>query len=168
MVTLDTWLATHGPMLALALEARRDIICETVSGRLAAAYPALCYDPKRFDAETFQQITFDKSPGRFHKVLVAALRFNSLAMIEREYQWSWKVLPRYGVTAQHLLAQVRWYFEIARVHVATQLGDIGPLHQIEAAVLSAVERVTREPLPAHNGTVLGRIGPRGRDPIGSA
>ena len=164
MIAPETWLSTHGPALALALDARREIICETVSARLAAAYPALCYIPKRFDAETFQQLTFDKTPDRFHRVLVAGLRVNSLALIEREYAWSWEVLPRYGVTAQHLQAQVRWYFEVARAHLATQLDDLGPLAQLEAAILAAVDRVTNAPAEEQppTGNVLGRIGPNGR------
>jgi hypothetical protein len=143
MTTFETWLETNGSRLAMALDVRRDIICESVSNRMVTTYPMLCYNPERVDAQSFQQQTFRKSPQRFHNVLLAALRFRAMSVIEREYAWTWSILPRFGVTSQHLIAQVRWYFEAARIHVPSLNGDTPYLRQLEVQILHAIDQITQ-------------------------
>lgn len=140
MISLEEWMASHGAELAAAIDSRRDMICDTVSRRLAENFPQLCYEIDRPDAEAYQQAAFQKTPLRFHKLLQAALRFNALGVVEREYQWSFRLMARSGVEPHHMLAQARWYFEAMRDHVPAQNGDGPYLQLLQETVLLLIRR----------------------------
>ena len=94
MLKFEAWLAGRGPSIAEALEKQREQICESVSNQLATNFPKLCYDPTRYDAVAFQELTYHETPRRFHRLLQVLLRLQSLAVIEREYRWGWPVVQR--------------------------------------------------------------------------
>jgi hypothetical protein len=148
MLTLDAWLATRGPGFAGVLESQREQICDVVAARLASAFPTLCYDAHRPDALEFQRLTFHQTPRRFHRLMQVVLLLQSLQVIEREYRWGWPILQRYGVGRQHLLSQVRWYFEGMHALTAPDPIDAPYLEALEAKVLQMIEQITIVALPA--------------------
>lgn len=142
MASNESWLMNNGGTLAAALDAHRDVICTTLTARLAAAFPMLCYDPNRSDSHAFHQQTLRRTPHRLHSLIQASLRLRSLAIVEREYRWAWPLVQRYGVTRQHLIAQVYWYFEVARSVVRLEDADRAALNALEISVVQIVERAT--------------------------
>jgi hypothetical protein len=149
MLTLDTWLATRGPGFAMVLESRREQICDMVAARMASAFPTLYYDPHRPDALEFQRLTFHQTPQRFHRLIQVVLLLQSLEVIEREYRWGWPVLQSYGVARQHLLSQVRWYFEVAHALTTPDPIDAPYLEALEGKVLQIIDQITMVALPAY-------------------
>jgi hypothetical protein len=150
MPAFDAWLATRGPAIATALDAHHDLVCETIAARFADQFAGLCYDASRPDAESFQRQTFRETPRRFHRLVQVALRLQSLAVIEREYRWSWGILPRFGVTSRHMHALVRWYFEAVRALASVLPADRPFLDQFETQILVMIDRAaTVEQMRAH-------------------
>jgi hypothetical protein len=150
MLTLEEWLAQRGAGLATALDNHRELICGTVSTRLATSFPTLCYDASRADAQAFQQHTYHETPRRFHRLLQVMLHFQAIEVIEREYRWGWPVLQRYGVERYHLLAQVRFYFEAARAHLRIGEADRTQLEELEAMILQIISQVAHTPAAAQS------------------
>jgi hypothetical protein len=142
MQSLETWLGARGYTLAQTLDLQRDVICEQVTRKLATNYPDLCPNLPAEDPELSQQIMFQQTPQRFHTMLLAALRFGTLAIIEREYCWLWGIVQRFGVERSHLLQQVRWYFEATRTLVQLSLEDRAWLSVLESAIEQIVLTVT--------------------------
>ncbi len=142
MQSLETWLGARGSTLAQALDKQRDMICDQVTRKLATSYPDLCPNLPSEDPELSQQIMFQQTPQRFHTMLLAALRFGTLAIIEREYRWLWGIVQRFGVERPHLLQQVRWYFEAARACAPLSLEDRAWLSVLESAIEQIVLTVT--------------------------
>lgn len=134
-------LSTYGKPLAVALDAQRDPICEDVTARMRAAFPALCYDPLRADAEIFQETMYHETPRRFHRVLQTMLRLRSISVLERQYRWAWGIVQRYGVEGHHLVAQARWYFDAAHNYVPDTTPGYAHLNEFELIVRSIVEQV---------------------------
>lgn len=104
MQSLETWLGARGYILAQTLDRQRDIICEQVTRKLATSYPDLCPNLPAEDPELSQQMMFQQTPHRFHTMLLAALRFGTLAIIEREYRWLWGIVQRFWRRAFSLTA----------------------------------------------------------------
>jgi hypothetical protein len=142
MDPLETWLTTRGPAFAALVDTKSEAISEVAEAQFAATFPSLCYDPTRFDAQTFQRTAFQKTPQRFHNLIQTALRFRTLAIVEREYQWAWGILPRFGVTQAHMIMQARIFFDSIRDVLTIDPIDKHGLALLEVAVLRIVERVT--------------------------
>lgn len=142
MSDLDEWISKRGPAVAQALDRQREALCSRVASYLAEAFPALAYDPKRSDANAFQQKAFRETPRRFHQVLQTALQFRTLAVIEREYVWGHDLLQRYRVTRHHLRAPVAQYFTEVRALVELDDADRAGLDKVEAEILSMIQRIT--------------------------
>jgi hypothetical protein len=142
MSTLVRWLNVRGPTVANLLDEHNEAICEHVSTRLATAFPQLCYDPLRLNAVSFQKQTYRETPRRFHRLIQVVLLFGTLQVVDREYQWGWRVLVRFNVKQYHLLAQVRWYFE--EVFAAVPLSGEDKLRVVELrdTILEIVEAAT--------------------------
>lgn len=160
MQSLETWLGARGPVLAQALDLQRDVICDYVTRRLATNYPDLCPNLPAEDPELSQQIMFQQTPQRFHIMLLAALRFRTLAVVEREYRWLWGIVQRFGVERSHLLQQVNWYFEAARASVTLSIEDRAWLTVLESAIEQIVLTVTnvsstnvQPPQPSYSRTI---------------
>ena len=157
MQSLEAWLSTRGSVLAQALDAQRNAICEDVSRKLAAEYPDLCPNLPSDDPELSQQIMFQQTPQRFHVILLAALRFHTLAVIEREYRWLWGIVQRFGVKRVHLLQQVRWYFEAAQAYTSLSREDRAWLMQLESAIEHMILTITMP--PAASRSYAGAVAP---------
>jgi hypothetical protein len=140
MYGFQSWLASRGQAVALALDERSERICDHAAARFAEQYPTLMLDLPRPDAEMFQQLAFRETPRRLHRLLQVALRFQTLAVIEREYRWSWGILPRFGITLAHMHALARTYFESARVLVMFDQTDRPYFELLEMNVLQLIER----------------------------
>ena len=144
MAPQDPPILTNGSSLAAALDAHREKICTTLSSRLAASFPMLCYDYSRIDGRAFQQMMLRRTPQRLHTLIQTALRTNNLLLIEREYKWVWIIVQRFGVNRQHLIAQVYWYFDVART-LEFEDADRQALRLLEKEVMLIVEHVTTVP-----------------------
>lgn len=142
MAPNDMWLQSNGATLAAALEGQRDAICVALTARIASSFPMLCYDHSRFDGRTFQQQMLRRTPQRLHALMQSALRLQNLDIIEREYRWAWPLVQRYGVTRQHLIAQVYWYFEVSRSLTRLEDADRFALNELEKAVVATIEQTT--------------------------
>jgi hypothetical protein len=157
MHALTEWLGRRGNSIAAALESQREPICESVSLQLETTFPALCYDLMRADAAAFQKHTYHEVPRRFHRVMQVLLRLASVEVIEREYRWAWGILPRYGVTSEQLLAQVRWYFAAMRTRATLDADDLPHLEALEQTILQIIAQITAVALIIHQsqaGAVL--------------
>ncbi len=151
MVPLDEWLAVRGEQYAAMLDMRREHICRAVSERLMHAFPSLCYDPARPDATEFQQLAYERTPRRFHRLIQVVLRLQSIAVIEREYRWGWPILQRYHVERIHLISHIHWYFEAARKFAPLERGDRKPFALLEAAVVRIVHSIAQTTIDAFGG-----------------
>jgi hypothetical protein len=149
MLTLDTWLATRGPGFATLVESRREPICDLVAARLASAFPSLCYDPQRPDALEFQRLTYHQTPRRFHRLIQVVLLLQTPEVIDREYRWGWPILQRYGVGRQHVLSQVRWYFEATRTLTTPDPLDAPYLEALEDKALQIIDQIITKTLPGY-------------------
>lgn len=152
MLPLEEWLAARGEHYAVALEGRREAVCHAVSERLALTFPNLCYDPARPDAAEFQQLVYDKTPQRFHRLVQVVLRLQSIVIIEREYRWGWPILQRYHVEQLHLISHVRWYFEAARKFVPLERTDRRPLTLLEAATVRIIRKISQTTIDSMNNS----------------
>lgn len=142
MLTFEEWLTLRGPMYAQQIDVHTDALCSAAAMRLSSQFPALCYDPARPDAETFQQHMFRETPRRFHRLMQVVLRVQSLAVVEQEYRWAMTLLPRHGVQAQHLLVFIQIYFEVVRALVPPAQQDAPYVDTLESVIARIVEAVT--------------------------
>ncbi|GAB4198035.1 MAG: hypothetical protein OHK0022_16800 [Roseiflexaceae bacterium] len=145
MASVETWLMASGPPLARLIDAQREPICQTVALRLEQAFPTLCYSQQRPDAATFQHSAFVRSPERLHTTLQVALRFRTLAVIDREYRWFWNLGPRFGVAPEHFLSMHRWYFEAVRQFVVQSPNDRAGLDAFEDTLLQMANHIASLP-----------------------
>ena len=141
MQTLDTWLKARGPTLNQLINNEQETIYTIVSAQLSATFPSLCYDPTRFDAHSFQDLAYHKTPHRFHGVMQTVFRFRTLRALERSYQWSWGVLPRYGVTKAHFITQARFSFDAIRDAVYLNQEDRNGLKALEQEILHMMDQI---------------------------
>jgi len=151
MVPLDEWLAVRGEQYAALLDTRREHICRAVTERLMQAFPSLCYDPSRPDATEFQQLVYDRTPRRFHRLIQVVLRLQSVAVIEREYRWGWPILQRYHVQQIHLISHIHWYFEAARKFAPPERTDRRPFALLEATITRIVHSIAQTTIDAISG-----------------
>ena len=142
MASNTEWLQTNGVSLAAALDLHSEAICDVLTERLAKTYPELCYDPKRIDGRSFQKLAQQRTPQRVHDLIQSALRLQSLDLIKNQYEWAWPIMQRFGVGRKHLLAQVSWYFEVARELATLNEGDRAALDALENAMTKIVKRAT--------------------------
>ncbi len=127
--------------MAALLDSKRDAICAQASGLIKSRFPALCYDPTRPDAIEFQQSMFHGTPQRIHDLMQVVLQLHTLGSINDEYSWSWGLLPRYGVTGDHLLAFMRMYFDIVKHEVAMAPEDLDGLNLLEKTVIDRITAI---------------------------
>lgn len=139
MRALEGWLNSSGNRVAAELEERGDQICKMVSDQMSRSFQSVCDAPDRVDNETMQRMAFIESPKRVHRLTQTALRLRAVEIIERECRWSLDVLPRYGVTRQHMHAMVHWYFEAARTLTNIDSADRRSLEIIEQLYMSGLE-----------------------------
>ncbi|HEU4322861.1 MAG TPA: hypothetical protein VFS21_06895 [Roseiflexaceae bacterium] len=145
MGSVETWLTAGGPFLAQQIDAQREPICHTVALRLEQAFPTLCYSQQRPDASTFQRSAFARSPERLHAALQVALRFGTLAVLDREYRWFWNLGPRFGVAPEHFLSMHRWYFEAVREFIALAPTDRVGLDAFEDTLMQMANHIASLP-----------------------
>lgn len=138
----QTWLAERGPAVASMVHQQSDTICERVSQRLTSSFPNLCYDPVRFDATTFQRQAHRETPRRLHRLMQVVMLCNSTDVVEREYRWGWRLLPRYRVERRHILAHIRWYFEEVFGSVPLSSEDKLGLLGLRDLVIQQVDHIT--------------------------
>ncbi len=139
---LGAWMASSGTMIAAEVDSRREAICAMVSDQIMARYPMLCYDPTRPDASGFQQTMIRGTPQRIHELIQVVLGLQSLGSLNEEYRWSWGLLPRYGVTSDHLLSFMRIYFDAVRDKLKLSSEDRAGLDLLEQAITQRIAEIT--------------------------
>lgn len=139
MRALEGWLNSSGNRVAAELEERGEQICKLVSEQMMRSFASVCDAPDRVDNEAMKKNAFVDSPKRVHRLTQTALRLRAVEIIERECRWSLDVLPRYGVTRQHMHAMVHWYFEAARTLTNIDSADRRSLDIIEQLYMTGLE-----------------------------
>lgn len=142
MLPFETWLVERGNLVATDINGHYDQICERVSLRMAAAFPNLCFDPVRADAAAFQKQVFRETPRRLHRLIQVVLLCQSIAVVEREYRWGWRILSRYNVERRHMTAHVRWYFEELFTSVALDHDDQLRLIELRDHIIRMIDSTT--------------------------
>ena len=147
MRSLTTWLSSRGPEVAQALDQRREAICSTVTNRLKLTFAGLLADIESRHGSQYQQMTFSRTPQRLHRLILVALALQAPSVLQREIEWSVRLLLRHGVTQHHIQSMVRWYFEAAQREVALDDQDRDNLAALEEAILATVYAIGDEASP---------------------
>ncbi|ABU59797.1 conserved hypothetical protein [Roseiflexus castenholzii DSM 13941] len=144
MRSLTTWLSSRGPEVAQALDQRREAICTAVTNRLKSTFSGLLADVEARYGGQYQQMTFSRTPQRLHRLLLVALALQAPSVLQREIEWSVRLLLRHGITQHHIQSMVRWYFEAAQREVALDDQDRDHLAALEEAILATVYAIGDE------------------------
>jgi hypothetical protein len=147
MRSLTTWLSSRGPEIAQALDQRREAICSAVNHRLTSTFAGLLADIESRHGGQYHQVTFSRTPRRLHQLLLVALALQAPSVLQREIEWSVRLLLRHGVTQHHIQSMVRWYFEAVRREVALDEHDRDNLAALEEAILATVYAIGDETEP---------------------
>ncbi|MCB0076349.1 MAG: MerR family transcriptional regulator [Anaerolineales bacterium] len=139
---LSGWLRERGSYLADEFEFAKDRTCGTVALKLAEVYPELGQIPGRPNGTPWREQIYSETPRRFHLMLQVVLRCQALDVIEQEYRWAWNLLPRFGIRQEHLLSQVKWYFESMEELIGVERRDRVHFESFKAAVTERVWRST--------------------------
>jgi hypothetical protein len=142
MMPFETWLVERGNPVATAINEQYDPICERVTLRMATAFPNLCFDPLRMDATSFQKQVFRETPRRLHRLIQVVLLCQSMAVVEREYRWGWRILSRFNVERRHMIAHARWYFDEVFVSVPLINEDKLQLTELRDHVIRMIDSTT--------------------------
>lgn len=145
MRSLTTWLSSRGPEVAQALDQHREAICTAVTNRLRSTFSGLLSDVESRSGGQYQQMTFSRTPQRLHRLLLVALALQAPSVLQREIEWSVRLLLRHGVTQHHIQAMVRWYFEAAQRETALEEQDRNYLAALEETILATVYAIEDEP-----------------------
>lgn len=108
---MDSQTATA---LAEQLHVQQQPLCKQVAQRMLRAFPELgrmmrleeCYTP----TDRLSQMAVE----RLNELVRAVLLFELPALADSELVWAHGVLPRHGVTYEHQVAMIRWFFEEVR------------------------------------------------------
>ena len=117
-------------------------LIEIVALKLAEVYPELGQIPGRPNGTPWREQIYSETPRRFHLMLQVVLRCQALDVIEQEYRWAWNLLPRFGIRQEHLLSQVKWYFESMEELIGVERRDRVHFESFKAAVTERVWRST--------------------------
>ncbi|MFQ3632022.1 hypothetical protein [Roseiflexus sp.] len=144
MRSLTTWLSSRGPEVAQALDQHREAICTAVTNRLRSTFSGLLSDVESRAGGQYQQMTFSRTPQRLHRLLLVALALQAPSVLQREIEWSVRLLLRHGVTQHHIQSMVRWYFEAAQREAALDEQDRNYLAALEETILATVYAIEDE------------------------
>lgn len=144
MRSLSVWLSSRGPSVAQALDRRRDAICNSVTHQLKATFSELLADAEPEGVGQYQQVTFRRTPQRLHRLLLVALTLQAPAVLEREIEWSVRILMRHGITQHHMQTMVRWYFAAVQHEVALDDQDRDHLAALERTVITTIHEISEE------------------------
>ncbi len=144
MRSLTTWLSSRGPEVAQALDQHREAICTAVTNRLRSTFSGLLSDVESRSGGQYQQMTFSRTPQRLHRLLLVALALQAPSVLQREIEWSVRLLLRHGVTQHHIQSMVRWYFEAAQREAALDEQDRDYLAALEETILATVYAIEDE------------------------
>lgn len=98
--------------VANALEARREEIGALVADSLAYALPMVGLSPALEDRAARHHERMRTTAQRFHQAVQTGVLFD-WSMVAHEFSWGGRVLPRHGVTADHLQTLIDTYFQAA-------------------------------------------------------
>jgi hypothetical protein len=85
----------------------------------------------------------DVSVSRLCRMLQAILLFETLTIAEQEFRWAGGVLPRNGVTHQHQLSMLRWFFEEIN-QLSLEPAEIALLAGIEQHIITVIDSVYQQ------------------------
>lgn len=94
------------------LEQERAVLLGQVADELTYTIPLLAVPPTAPDFAAYHQRQMLATVERLHDNLQAA-RLNEQLLVH-EFAWAARVLPRWGVTAEHLATVIDTYVQIAR------------------------------------------------------
>jgi hypothetical protein len=124
---IDTVAASR---LAGRLKRERDGLCRRLTPRLLAAFPEIARMLKLEGDVSVEERLNEAACERFCGLVQAICVFESFSVVDQEFRWAIGVLPRNGVSYDHQMAMVRWFFE--------ELHRLG-LEDDEAKLVSEIE-----------------------------
>ena len=114
-------------------------LCIQVANRLLHAFPELTKTLRLEDNYLPSARLSAMAVERLSALARAMLLFDLPNLADYEFAWASGVLPRIGVTHDHQVAMVRWYFEeLRRLDLAP--GELAQARDIEVYLLAQVHR----------------------------
>jgi hypothetical protein len=125
---MDSAAATR---LAEQLTSHQQALCYQVSSRLLTAYPELTQTLRLEENYTPTARLSVVSVERLSDLVRSVLLFDLPSLADNEFTWAKDVLGRSGVTSEHQVSMVRWFFEEVRKL---------PISSMEMAIAREVEQ----------------------------
>ncbi|MEI7646030.1 MAG: hypothetical protein WCJ55_17310 [Chloroflexales bacterium] len=100
--------------LAGQLSRQNRSLCEQVSARLLATYPELTQSLRLEENYTPIARLSEVAVERLNDLVRSVLLFDLPSLADQELRWARGMLPRSGVTPDHQMSLVRWFFEEVR------------------------------------------------------
>jgi hypothetical protein len=132
--------------LAEQLDSHHEPICHRVAARLLRSYPELMQtlrlDERHQPVPRLAQVSVE----RMSELVRSVLLFELPSLADKEFTWAHDILVRSGVTQQHQLSMVRWFFEELR---RTPLGpaELELAREIERHFLSVIRQLHQTSWP---------------------
>ena len=152
MHDLDSWLAQRGLAFAIALEARREPLCQAVTDHLALVFSSTASTDAGSSAADRDELR--AVVKRFHKLMLVLLIFQYPHVIAGELRDGLIYPSRRQLTYNERAALVRWYFAAIHQQIRLDPGDQAPLHALQAQVLALVGAPARMPR-LEDGALIG-------------
>lgn len=132
--------AVAATCLAERLSANRTSICLRVATRLLKAFPELINTLRIEVVISAEQHMSEVSAERLCELIRAILLFNLPTLADKELEWAYGVLPRSGITAMHLAALIRWFFEEVRL-LDLSATEVAITQELEQYLLNVLDRL---------------------------
>jgi hypothetical protein len=112
-------------------------LCIQVATRLLRAFPELTRTLRLEENYGATERLSRMAVERLSALAQAMLVFELPSLADNELQWASGVLPRNGVTYEHQVTMVRWFFEeLRRFELAPD--DLATIYQLELYLLNQV------------------------------
>ena len=134
-----------GPALAVAIEARREPVCDATIDRLSLAFPSLYYTPGHPDPKLRQQRAYREVVSRFHGLIQVVLICRLPRVLERECFASWGTLPYFPIASRHRWAIAHWYLAAVGANVPLDRDSRGLISDLEHAIIEVVNHAEAAP-----------------------
>ncbi len=130
--------------LAQKLSTHRTRICTHVTSRLLLAFPELVHILRMEAAMSVEARLSEVAVERLYELVRAILLFGLPSLADQELRWAIGVLPRSGVTTEHQVVMIRWFFEETRKIELTPT-EVAITQELEQYMHDLLMTLTRAP-----------------------
>jgi hypothetical protein len=129
--------------LAARLKKERDGLCRRLTPRLLAAFPEIARMLKLEGDVSIEERLNEAACERFCGLVQAICVFESLSVVDQEFRWAIGVLPRNGVSYDHQMSMVRWFFEELR-RLGLEDDEAQLAREMESYITHLIDQLYRE------------------------